>query len=348
MPVESTMDYLGYALSTSGTPLVDRVVTLKVADTLATLGSTVTDANGRWKFDDISPAQIVRAEISAGTTPQIAVKSVFSGDAYSLYIREKLTAAPAAIFNLPPVANIYANGVPLATALGPDLDSRFVNVTGDAIGGTLVVGGTSGPVGELTVKGQASGNVDLHLLEGDTNNGWNLGVVVADDSLRIMRFVYPSTYAEWLTISTAGAVGLPGTLAVTGATSLAATTLSAPLTLPTGSGAAPSLTFTGDSNTGIYRIGPDTVGVAVGGALVLNLGINTATVTGDVTVNGMVHVTNALVAQGIFTHDGSALGFYGAGGYPKQTVSGPKGGNAALTSLCAALATLGLITNSTT
>ena len=129
------MDYLGLALATNGTPLADRPVTLKRSDTLATLASTVTDANGLWRFDDISPANIVRAEISAGTTPQIAVKSVFSGDAYSLYIREKLTAAPAAIFNLPPLANLYSNGVLLTTAL----DGRYVNITGDTLTGVLTV-----------------------------------------------------------------------------------------------------------------------------------------------------------------------------------------------------------------
>jgi hypothetical protein len=44
----------------------------------------------------------------------------------------------------------------------------------------------------------------------------------------------------------------------------------------------------------------------------------------------------------------NALGFYGAAPAAKPTVSGSQGGNAALASLVAALATLGLITNSTT
>jgi len=41
------------------------------------------------------------------------------------------------------------------------------------------------------------------------------------------------------------------------------------------------------------------------------------------------------------------VGFYGATGSAKQTVSGSKGSNAALTSLIAALVALGLITDST-
>lgn len=45
---------------------------------------------------------------------------------------------------------------------------------------------------------------------------------------------------------------------------------------------------------------------------------------------------------------GGYLGFFGAGGVVKQTITGAKGGNAALTDLLAKLATMGLITDSTT
>lgn len=40
------------------------------------------------------------------------------------------------------------------------------------------------------------------------------------------------------------------------------------------------------------------------------------------------------------------IGFYGTNKKPKQTVTGSKGGNAALTSLLTALATIGLIADS--
>jgi hypothetical protein len=46
--------------------------------------------------------------------------------------------------------------------------------------------------------------------------------------------------------------------------------------------------------------------------------------------------------------DSTGIAFYGGTTVAKPTVTGSKGGNAALTSLCAALASLGLITNSTT
>jgi hypothetical protein len=49
-----------------------------------------------------------------------------------------------------------------------------------------------------------------------------------------------------------------------------------------------------------------------------------------------------------FRHLGSTLGFFNAAAVTKPTVTGAKGGNAALTSLIAQLVALGLITDSTT
>ncbi|MEU5608461.1 hypothetical protein AB0H03_06835 [Streptomyces sparsogenes] len=57
---------------------------------------------------------------------------------------------------------------------------------------------------------------------------------------------------------------------------------------------------------------------------------------------------DALIVSLAFRHLGSTLGFYGATAASKPTVTGSRGGNAALASLLTALATLGLITDSTT
>lgn len=60
-------------------------------------------------------------------------------------------------------------------------------------------------------------------------------------------------------------------------------------------------------------------------------------------------VMNAAISRiaGSLDHDGSTLGFYGTTPASKPTVTGSRGGNAALASLCTQLAALGLITNST-
>ncbi len=47
------------------------------------------------------------------------------------------------------------------------------------------------------------------------------------------------------------------------------------------------------------------------------------------------------------TGNSQQIGFFGTPKIAKPTITGAKGGNAALTSLCSVLASLGLITNST-
>jgi hypothetical protein len=62
--------------------------------------------------------------------------------------------------------------------------------------------------------------------------------------------------------------------------------------------------------------------------------------TGDVTVG------NDLNIAANFNHDGSFVGFYGATPGAKPTITGSRGGNAALADLLTELANLGLITDS--
>ncbi|MEV5048910.1 N-acetylmuramoyl-L-alanine amidase [Streptomyces griseoincarnatus] len=57
---------------------------------------------------------------------------------------------------------------------------------------------------------------------------------------------------------------------------------------------------------------------------------------------------DSVIVSLMLRHMGATLGFFGASATTKPTVSGSTGGNAALASLCTALASLGLITDSTT
>jgi hypothetical protein len=85
------------------------------------------------------------------------------------------------------------------------------------------------------------------------------------------------------------------------------------------------------------------------------------TVTGQLNVTGYIVSDTALQAPAVAVAgqvnagsviattsllQGGVLGFYGTAGQAKPTVSGSRGSNAALTSLLSALATLGLIVNS--
>jgi hypothetical protein len=76
--------------------------------------------------------------------------------------------------------------------------------------------------------------------------------------------------------------------------------------------------------------------------------------TGDVAIQAghgagaVIHVTAAGTSPGTIALDAPELGFFGGSPVAKQVVNGSRGGNAALTSLLSALATAGLITDSTT
>lgn len=64
------------------------------------------------------------------------------------------------------------------------------------------------------------------------------------------------------------------------------------------------------------------------------------------TVSGGAKTTGAHQITGNLDHDGSNVGFYNTAPAAQQTVTGSRGGNAALASLLTALATIGLITDS--
>jgi hypothetical protein len=58
--------------------------------------------------------------------------------------------------------------------------------------------------------------------------------------------------------------------------------------------------------------------------------------------------TGTVQVNTAFQHSGSSLGFYGTTAISKPTVTGSRGGNAALASLLTTLANLGLLTDSST
>jgi hypothetical protein len=61
-----------------------------------------------------------------------------------------------------------------------------------------------------------------------------------------------------------------------------------------------------------------------------------------------VYLGGRVYIDGYLAHGGAGLGFYGTAPITKQTVTGAKAGNVALTNLMTALAALGLLVDSTT
>jgi len=68
--------------------------------------------------------------------------------------------------------------------------------------------------------------------------------------------------------------------------------------VPVGTQALPSITFTGDSNTGIYRYAADQLGITTGGAMRMYVGNALVYIGVPLGVTGDVNVTGALAATG--------------------------------------------------
>ena len=92
-----------------------------------------------------------------------------------------------------------------------------------------------------------------------------------------------------------------------------------------------------DGNTFVVDVSANTVQV----------GAATASDSAKFYVSGKISTSGELEVNGDLNHDGSNVGFFGTAPTTKPTVTGSRGGNAALASLLTALANLGLITDST-
>lgn len=188
-------------------------------------------------------------------------------------------------------------------------------------------------------------------------------MVVGATAGGVLSGTYPSPgFAPAPTFT--GPVQINGALTVTGQTTLAG--LAAQATTVT------TLTATGQSTL---------QGLQAAGAQVTTLGVTSnATVSGTLTVSqqswlktvdidGDLHVAGASILgstssspvqvpgtllvvneaqfQGSITHTGTFLGVFNTAPTTKKTVTGSRGSNAALASLCTALAAYGLIVNNT-
>ena len=120
----------------------------------------------------------------------------------------------------------------------------------------------------------------------------------------------------------------------------AATFLTSPTTVQAGTAAAPSITFSGDTNTGIYSPGADTVGLTAGGTLVGSVGLGTTLALQGATSQSGIGITfpatqsassnaNTLddYEEGTFTPTVSGSTVAGTGTYSTQQGTYTKIGN---------------------
>lgn len=128
-------------------------------------------------------------------------------------------------------------------------------------------------------------------------------------------------------------------------------------TLPNAIGGIGSIVFSGGDVTGVGNAGGEIqinggdnldATEGYGGSIIIQAGLG-----GGAGVDGEVSLGVQSLGTGVTVSTASiggaiALGFFGGTPAAKPTVTGSRGGNAALASLLTALATLGLITNNTT
>lgn len=262
-------------------------------------------------------------------------------------------------------------GVTGATSLGT-LTAATLTTTGNVtIGGTFGVSGAtslsaltaSGVVGfgsTLTVTGHVQATSTLGVT-GNATVGGTLGVTgnatLGNAAVGALAVTGNATIGGTLGVSGAttlaaltatGAAALQSTLAVTGAATLNST-----------------LDVTGLLNTaGSIRMGNDTAiqnssGIGIvkfpGSADALRI-IYPTLINADadpaagvgLEVRGKELVTGEIEIDGALNHDGANVGFYGTAPATQATVTGSRGGNAALADLLTKLALTGIIVDSTT
>lgn len=179
-----------------------------------------------------------------------------------------------------------------------------LQVTGTAkVTGNTTIGGTLGVIGAATLSSTLGviGAATLAALSATTGSfSSTLAVTGATTLSSTLAVTGATTLSSTLSVTgnvavntnkfnvtaASGNTTIAGTLGVTGATTLSstlsvtgATTLAGVLNVADGAAASPGITFTTDTNTGIYRVGENQLGLAAGAALRLTIGTTSITST---------------------------------------------------------------------
>jgi len=237
-----------------------------------------------------------------------------------------------------------------ATFNGPlgTLDQKINDiVTGaQAFSGNVGIGVT--PAERLHVYSSGGGAVNVLIGNGDTgatgSDGFELGIDASENAMlwnfENTAMIFGTNNAERMRITNSGSIGI-GTNAPAERLHL----------YSSGTGAVNLLI--GNADTGAAATDGFRVGITSSEVAILmnyentNMEFGTNNVVRMViSAAGVVRTVGEIEIDGDLNHDGSNAGFYGSAPVAKATVTGSRGGNAALASLLTALANLGLITDS--
>lgn len=315
----------GGALSLAGNASITGTLTAGGSTTLAALSATTLSLSGAAALaSDLSVAGALTG-LTGSFSSTVEVEGTF-------------TAHNASVLDTVEATTLDLAG--MLTVGGPGVFSDDMSVAG-----SLSVAGTISTASSFSASGLGSS-----------------GVLTASGATTLNS-----------TLSVSGAATLASTLAVTGATTLSAaltgttaaftSTVRSEGTLTCGTTAGVHQDLDTDEviwYNGATRLGE--VGMTTGSVWYVHLGSpaeNAIVATKDAgvelyynnsktleTVSGGAKTTGAHQITGNLDHDGSNVGFYNTTPTTKQTVTGSRGGNAALASLLTGLAAIGLITDS--
>ena len=200
------------------------------------------------------PSVVLRAinEASASAAGAFAI-ATFAGGSTNSTLTEK--------FRVTSNGNVgIGNTNPTAAKLIVRQDSGYVFRTENASGHTFRIAGDTGNIeaaGDLTVSGDLTVN-------GTTSTINSTTVQVDDKNIELGTVATPTDAT-----ADGGGITLKGATdkTINWVNSTDAWTFSERVSIPVGSAASPSLTFAGDTDTGIYRISADSLGITTGGAL---------------------------------------------------------------------------------
>jgi hypothetical protein len=229
--------------------------------------------------------------------------------------------------------NLDATGTPSLKALRATAGGHSLRVDSD---GVIL---SSASITTLAVTGNAT--VTGTLGAGATT----VASLLSSSSVAITTTLNVGGVSTMGTINAGPISGTTGafssTLGVTGAATLAATSVT---TLTVSS----TLGVTGTSTLGVLNAGATQVTTLAASSTLNVTGVSTvAALAAQAITCTTLTAGSTLTAQANFAHTGANVGFFNSAVNAKQTVSGSRGGNAALASLCSALANYGLITDST-
>jgi len=197
------------------------------------------------------------------------------------------------------------------TVSGADLTNPInINVSGVSTLGNTIVGGATTQLlvnGNTRITGILTIGTGSITLDG-SNNQVNVGtgVTISSSGVTVSGVVTATTFSGALTGNATGLTGTPnitvgtvtGNLTGNVNSTTGVSTFSSGIVVAVGSTAAPSITPTGDSNTGIYFPAADTIAFGEGGAEALridssgNVGIGTDNPQAKLHVSGDIHVTS--------------------------------------------------------